>query len=210
MMPMATSWKTPPYVRMVAGLGAATTTVSVAFACLHRNRCCLCQGGKRLPICVVSAGPTLMPLVVPKQLAGLVPRSVGNREIAAVSPLQEAARSVASAITSIVREMGWNVERIAVDAPAAPPATGTRASESELGLSSFRTPATSAWAGIREKCANHLELGGTVATLPHANMIWMLFGFELVRQALAASGPSMASYHWKARQAGSAHFTSIQ
>jgi hypothetical protein len=138
-----------------------------------------CAKGKRLPICVVSAGPTLMPLALPKQLAGLIPRGVGNREIAAVSPFQEAARGVASALTSIVREMGWNVERIAVDAPAAPPDTGTRASESELGLSSFRTPATSAWTGIRENCANHLELGGTAATLPHANMIWMLFGFEL-------------------------------
>jgi Protein of unknown function (DUF429) len=126
-----------------------------------------------------------MPLAVPKQLAGLIPRGVGSREIVAVSPFQEAA----SAITSIVREMGWNVERIAVDAPAAPPATGTRASESELGLSSFRTPATSAWAGIREKCANHLELGGTAATLPQANMIWMLFGFELfacLKSAFAA------------------------
>ena len=37
----------------------------------------------RVPKCVVSAGPTLMPLAVPKQLAGLIPRGVGNREIAA-------------------------------------------------------------------------------------------------------------------------------
>jgi hypothetical protein len=58
----------------------------------------------------------------------------------------------------------------------------TRASEIELarlGLSSFRTPAASAWAGIIEKCTNHLHLDGTAATLPHANQIWMLFGFEL-------------------------------
>jgi hypothetical protein len=50
--------------------------------------------------------------------------------------------------------------RIAVDAPTAPPATGSRASEKELGrlgLSSFRTPAVSAWVGIREKCANHRQ-----------------------------------------------------
>jgi predicted nuclease with RNAse H fold len=87
-----------------------------------------------------------------------------------------------SAINSIVEEMGWQVERIAIDAPATSPATGTRASENELarlGLSSFRTPAASAWAGIREKCARHLRVGGTSATLPHANKIWMLFGFEL-------------------------------
>ena len=141
-----------------------------------------CAVGKRLPICVVSAGHPLMPLTIPKHLAGLVPRGVGNKEIAAVTPFQESARGVASTINRIVDEMGWEVERIAVDAPAAPPSTGSRASEKELGrlgLSSFRTPAATAWAGIREKCANHLDLGGSAATLPHANKIWMLFGFEL-------------------------------
>jgi hypothetical protein len=141
-----------------------------------------CAVGKRLPICVLSAGHPLMPLVIPKHLAGLIPRGVGNKEITAATPFQESARGVLSAITHIVHEMGWKVERIAVDAPAAPPATSTRASETELvslGLSSFRTPAAPAWAGIREKCTNHLRLGGTAATLPHANKIWMLFGFEL-------------------------------
>jgi predicted nuclease with RNAse H fold len=141
-----------------------------------------CAVGKRLPICVVSAGHPLMPLTIPMHLAGLMPRGVGNKEITATTPFQEAARGVVSTINRIVDEMGWKVERIAVDAPAAPPATGSRASENELGrlgLSSFRTPAASAWAGIREKCANHLGLGGTAATLPHANKIWMLFGFEL-------------------------------
>src|SRR5580704_4117376 len=72
--------------------------------------------------------------------------------------------------------------RLAMLQPA-PPATGSRASENELSrclkLSSFRTPAASAWAGIREKCADHLAHGGSAATLPNANKIWMLFGFKL-------------------------------
>lgn len=141
-----------------------------------------CAVGKKLPICVVSTGHPLLPLAIPKQLAGLIPLGVGNKEIIAEAPFQKAAQDVASAIDHIVGEMGWKVERIAVDAPAAPPTTSTRASEDELarlGLSSFRTPAASAWAGIREMCATHLRLGGTTATLPHANKIWMLFGFEL-------------------------------
>jgi hypothetical protein len=57
-----------------------------------------------------------------------------------------------------------------------------RASENELGrrgLSSFRTPDESKWVGIREKCVNHLDRGGSAATLPYANKIWMLFGFQL-------------------------------
>jgi hypothetical protein len=141
-----------------------------------------CAVGKRLPICVVSADYPLVPLKIPKHLAALIPRGVGNKEIIVAMPFREAARGVVSAINRIEIEMGWRVERIAVNAPAAPPTTGSRASEKELGrlgLSSFRTPVASAWAGIREKCANHLGAGGSAATLPHANKIWMLFGFEL-------------------------------
>jgi hypothetical protein len=78
--------------------------------------------------------------------------------------------------------MGWQVERIALDAPAAAPTKGPRASEKELerlGLSCFRTPAIADWASIREMCVDHLGNGGKVATLPYANKICMVFGFEL-------------------------------
>jgi len=120
--------------------------------------------------------------MIPKDLAALIPRGVGNKEITAATPFRAAAGGVVSALNRIATEMRWQIERIAVDAPAAPPAIGSRASENELGrlgLSSFRTPATPAWAGIRKKCANHLGLGGSTANLPYANKIWMLYGFEL-------------------------------
>jgi len=141
-----------------------------------------CAVNKRLPICVVSAGHQLTPMMIPKNLAATIPRGVGNKEITAGTPFRESAHGVASALKSIASHMGWQVERVAVDAPAAPPETGSRLSENELGqrgLSSFRTPATAAWLGIREKCIEHLNNGGGAATLPHANKIWMLFGFEL-------------------------------
>lgn len=141
-----------------------------------------CAVGKKLPICVVSAGYPLMPLAVPRHLAGLIPRGAGNKEVAAAKPFQKAAQGVVSTINRIVDEAGWKVERIAVDAPAAPPAAGCRLSENELarlGLSSFTTPSLSTWSGIREKGANHLRIGGTPSTLPYANKIWMLYGFEL-------------------------------
>jgi hypothetical protein len=88
-----------------------------------------CAIGKRLPICVVSAGHPLMPLTIPKHLATFLPRGLGNREIAAAAPFQDAARGVVSIIKRIAIEMGWQIERIALDAPAAPPATSSRASE---------------------------------------------------------------------------------
>ena len=141
-----------------------------------------CKVGKRLPICIVSAGRPLVPLSIPKQLEKLIPRGVGNMEITANIPFQKSALSVASTLKSIAEEIKWKVERIAVDAPAAPPTVGARRSETALErkeLSSFRTPEIAAWPEIREKCIKHLKSGGTASTLPYANKIWMIFGFEL-------------------------------
>jgi predicted nuclease with RNAse H fold len=121
-------------------------------------------------------------LMIPKHLAQLIPRGVGNKEITAAAPFQETACGVVNAIDRIAIDMGWQIKRIALDAPAAPPEAGARTSENELGrlgLSSFRTPPAPAWAGIRAKCAKHLRDGGNAAKLPFANKIWMLFGFEL-------------------------------
>jgi len=140
-----------------------------------------CASGKRLPICVVSAAERCVPLVIPKLLADLIPRGLGNREISSKEPFQEVADQVATAIKHIMLEMDWRTERIAIDAPAAP-AEHTRKSEDELcrcRLSCYRTPSTSAWQNIRRTCINHLSDGGSLSTLPHANKIWMLFGFEL-------------------------------
>ena len=133
----------------------------------------------------------------PSSLGAAIPRGVGNREITAVAPFQEAALGVAGSINRVAVEMGWHVERAAVDAPAAPPAASSRASENELGrlgLSSFRTPAASAWDGIKQKCVDHLGSGGSTATLPHANKIWMLFGFELFVPSSGSSGSRSSRY----------------
>lgn len=151
-----------------------------------------CASNKRLPICAAALGSTTEPLEIPAHLLRLIPRGRGNREITEVAPFRDAARGVARAIGEIAREMGWRIERIAIDAPAAPPKAGARASEAELGrcgLSSFRTPAAPDWAGIRETCIRHLDAGGSLARLPHANKVWMMFGFELfasLREASAA------------------------
>jgi hypothetical protein len=93
-------------------------------------------------------------MTIPTRLVGLIPPGGGNREIAETAPFQKAARDVASAIVEIEAEMGWHIERIAIDAPAAPPESGSRTSETELGrcgLSSFRTPTRPAWLEIRQQ-----------------------------------------------------------
>ncbi|WP_324482674.1 DUF429 domain-containing protein [Acidiphilium sp.] len=141
-----------------------------------------CATGKRLPICFAKPGLPLTPLTLPSDLRAVLPRGLGNREVTATHPYQDAAQKVAVGLKRIAAELGWRIERIAVDAPAAPPTNGSRSSEVELsrsGLSSFRTPPASDWPSIRERCAQHLRSGGGAASLPHANKIWMLFGFEL-------------------------------
>ena len=64
-----------------------------------------CARGKRLPICVATGRHPLIPLMIPKHLAGLIPRGVGNKEITATAPFREAARGVVKAIHRIVIEM---------------------------------------------------------------------------------------------------------
>lgn len=139
-----------------------------------------CAQGKRLPICVVDA--CLRPLAIPGHLAALVPRGLGNREVASEFAFREAAHSVVAAVDHILDELDWKVERIAIDAPAAPPLTGLRLADGELGrrgLPYFRTPAVENWSVIRSKCRSHLASGASLASLPFGRMLWMLFGFEL-------------------------------
>ena len=148
--------------------------------CLHRYRRCLCS--RQAIADLRGVGETSADPGDDPEAPGYIPRGVGNREITATAPFEETAGGVVNAIDRIAIDMGWQIKRIALDAPAAAPEAGARMSENELGrlgLSSFRTPPAPAWAGIREKCAKHLRDGGSAATLPYANKIWMLFGFEL-------------------------------
>ena len=141
-----------------------------------------CAVGKRLPICFVSGLNPLTPLKIPKPLANLIPRGVGNREVSKKAPFAEAAKSVVDAISHIAAEMRWSIKCIAIDAPAAPPNHCPRVSECELaskGLSVFQTPARDAWLTICENGIAHLLSNKSAVTLPCANKIWMLYGFEL-------------------------------
>ena len=144
-----------------------------------------CAKGKRLPICVVEGGARPVPVGIPHELADAIPKGLGNREITVAKPFHSAARGVAEAIRRAAEDKGWRIERVAIDAPASPPATGSRASEHQLGkckLPSFRTPTNEKWISIRKECADHLADGKSIATLPQANKIWMLYGFELCDQ----------------------------
>ncbi|HEY5105697.1 MAG TPA: DUF429 domain-containing protein [Caulobacteraceae bacterium] len=142
-----------------------------------------CAKDRRLPVCfALRRDGRLEPAELRRALLDRIPRGTGNREVALAAPYAEKTRAVAAAIAGISREMGWRVERIAVDAPAAPGRQGGRRCEIDLfgaGLSAFKTPSVDEWPGVLAACRAHLSGGVPLARLPHANKVWMLYGFEL-------------------------------
>ncbi len=135
-------------------------------------------------MCFVSASQpgALLPLIVPRPLLGLVPRGPGNAAVLEAEPFGNRARETVRGIGTICCSMGWYLERIGIDAPAAAPSPGPRQSEVALGrvgLQAFQTPSMGDWPSILTSCRGHLQGGGRLAYLPHANKIWMLFGFKL-------------------------------
>lgn len=141
-----------------------------------------CAKRARLPICFISTAPQTIIHGIPSELAKLIPRGAGNGEIREAAPFRSLAREVSAAVARIAQEKNWTIPRIAIDAPAAAPSSATRASEDQLGrlgLSSFRTPSRPTWHDIKRICNDHLNKNQPLSTLPYANKIWMLFGFEL-------------------------------
>jgi hypothetical protein len=144
---------------------------------------------QELPLCVVNARSRITPLAMPAHINSAIPRGTGNKEVLQAEPFRKQAHLVVNAVAQACEHQGWLLKRVAIDAPAAPPADGGRLSEQQLaraGLSSFVTAAMPAWPRIRKTCVNHLKTGGKAAALPHANRIWMLYGFELFSAFRAA------------------------
>jgi predicted nuclease with RNAse H fold len=149
-----------------------------------------CAQQKRLPLCIAACiEGRLEPLRVP-ELVGKLPVGRGNREILEEHPFRAAAAAVAETLNEAAKSGGWKIVRVAIDAPAAPPSSGERSAERELrnrGLSSFQTPHETAWRNILQSCQTHNRDGGELSRMPHANKIWMLYGFELFRELRATN-----------------------
>ena len=142
-----------------------------------------CAQRKRLPICVASFhGDRLEPLELPPEIARALPLGPGNIEVLQDGPFRSAAAMLARTLDRGAKEYNWEITRVALDAPAAPPATGERAAEKALrqrGLSSFQTPDKERWRQIFRICREHLRRRAALSRMPHANKIWMLYGFEI-------------------------------
>jgi predicted nuclease with RNAse H fold len=145
-----------------------------------------CGRRKPLPLCFVAwKNDRLEVLPFSKADRSRLPLGQGNAEILSKDPFRNVAQRVSEVIAEIVGENGWHLAGIAIDAPAAPPSARQirecEAALGEAGLSYFKTPDRLAWDQIKVVCGAHLNNGKPLSRLPYANMIWMLYGFELFR-----------------------------
>lgn len=150
-----------------------------------------CAKKKPLPVCFAWLnGHRLEPVDPSPEFIRECPTGPGNIEISKVDPFGCAARKFAEALDHGAKERSWNIVRVAIDAPAAPPGSGERAAERDLrqcSLSSFQTPNEEGWRRLCKSCRDHLRDSGALNRIPYANKIWMLYGFEIFK-ALRATG----------------------
>jgi hypothetical protein len=140
---------------------------------------------KRLPVafCVWQTG-RLIPLPIASREAPVPPRGMGNAATLIPSSVEAFADSTATYLRELETYTGVPIKRIAIDAPNRPKANGAGRRKAEealdaLGISCFTTPSEGEFRQIVEKARRHLESGGAVSRLPHANQLWMLVGFAL-------------------------------
>jgi predicted nuclease with RNAse H fold len=150
-----------------------------------------CAKDKPLPICFVRIeGERVVPITIPREIVATLPRGSGNAEVEEEHPFRLKANTLVRYLKAAAAECHCNVKRIAIDAPAAPPRNGRRNSERELErakIPCIPTPDVATWHMILRKCRRHLKCGKPLNRLPHANRIWMLYGFRIFA-ALRASG----------------------
>lgn len=142
---------------------------------------------KLLPVCVcVQRSGALEPLPLRGASRFAPPRGAGNRRALDDACVEAFADNAAAYLHAVEREFGVSIQRIAIDAPRDyAPDGGRRASElamDTLRISCFATPSRRRFTDIRSAAHDHLAHGGTEATLPYANQLWMLVSFALFRR----------------------------
>lgn len=140
---------------------------------------------KALPIvvCLRREG-AIEPLRLNVRDAPKPPRGCGNAAIVDPTVRAQFAADTVTYLRSVEQHFSVQVRRIAIDAPSAPRLGHLMLREAEAALqaeqiSFIQTPNQAAFGGMPDRVRQHLAAGGTQATLPCANQLWMLFGFEL-------------------------------
>ena len=116
----------------------------------------------------------------------LPPEMPGNVGIVDAAVRAELAGEVVEYLRAVEEGWGVRIQRVGIDAPreARPAGMDLRACEAALkerGISFIQTPDQCVFDRIPADVAAYLRDPSTREGLPHANQIWMLFGFELFR-----------------------------
>lgn len=141
---------------------------------------------KRLPIVIARwQDGRLVPFPL-RTLLFQPPRGAGNAATLDEAAVRRFAGEAVDYVEAVCRFLNATPVRIALDAPSMPTPHGESRRKAERaldaeGISCFTTPSAEAFKGIKAKVRAHLDAGGTVNRLPHANQLWMLVGFELHR-----------------------------
>lgn len=155
---------------------------------------------KRLPVCVcVQHNGALQPLALRESGVPLPPKLPGNIAVVEPAVRQQLAAATAKYLREIQNHFDIQIVRIAIDAPSAPRAMGvlTRKAEQALGkagISYIHTPDVDTFSRIPYDVRAHLDDPTARRGLPHANRIWMLFGFELFKVLSSEGWPCLEVY----------------
>lgn len=139
---------------------------------------------KRLPVVIAHwQSGRLIPFPV-RTLPFQPPRGFGNAATLDEGAVKRFVTEVVDYVKAVCHHLKVTPVRIALDAPRipTPQSESRRKAERALdatGISCFTTPSVDGFERIKAKVRAHLEAGGPVNRLPHANQLWMLVGFEL-------------------------------
>lgn len=150
---------------------------------------------KRLPIVIAQwQSGRLVPIPLQK-LPFQPPRGLGNAATLDEAAVKRFANQAVDYVEAVCHHLNATPVRIALDAPSMPTPHGETRRKAEraldaAGISCFATPSPEAFERIKSKVRVHLDAGGPVNRLPHANQLWMLVGFELY-QAFSRVAPCL-------------------
>jgi hypothetical protein len=161
-------------------MSAGNAAVEAAYAGID----VACAKAKRLPICVVNSHLQPLPL---RDFNQRPPQGEGNAAILRHGVVERFVRHSADYLRAVERHFCVSIKRIAIDAPSAPKGVGVsrRVCEvhlDQLGISCITTPDAKQFEALKRRGADHLAAGGSEATMPGANQLWMLVGFALFKR----------------------------
>lgn len=141
-----------------------------------------CAKGKRLPVAVLvrdGSGVRALPL---RRSDPIPPQGMGNRIALDPTWRRGFAEATLQYLRAVEERHHVRIAEIAIDAPRAPARGGRRSAELAMdahGISCIATPSVESLDNAVLKARAHSAAGGSDSTLPHANQIWMLVGFDL-------------------------------